>query len=102
MDYTTQCLQKIVLCPTLKVAFSSLQKLVILDCLNVKKKWIRLDITLDLLKKINDDIINFCDHDELYKNEIIGDKIFNVRVVGPRNILAIYFEQLYPYRNKDT
>lgn len=101
MDFITLSLEKITLSSTLKIAFSNLQNLAIIDCLNDHGKWIRLDITLDFLKKISSNIINFRGQNILYKYQIIGDKIFNVRVGSTRNIPTIYFEEQDGIRNNE-
>lgn len=101
MENIDQCLQKIAFSPTLKAVFSGRHDLLILDCLNEKEKWIRLNITTDFFKKIDDNFINLLNKEQ-YIYEMPGSNTWVVSLKDVHRFMPeILFEELDEHRNID-
>lgn len=101
MEFIDQCLQKTNLSPTLKYSFSKSQDLLILDCLNEEDKWIRLNITPDLIKQIDENFINLLDKG-CYEYEMPGSNTWTVSLKEVKRFLPeMLFEQTNKHGNSD-
>lgn len=94
MDYIEPCLQKIVLSPRLKAAFSLSQEIVFIDFLNNYGDWIRQNISFSFFKAIDSKILNLMDKEQ-FKLEMEGELVCVVssRISG-YHTMKIVFEEI--------